>query len=74
MLKTSQAAASHHFQNLLSDPKFDPFYNASVFVLISSVVESPWAVENCSLAAENMMLAARGLNWGHAGSVSRRAA
>lgn len=58
MLKTSPVAASHHFQELLSDPKFDIFYRAPVLVLISSVVESPWAVENCSLAAENLMLAA----------------
>ena len=28
-------------------------------ILISSVAESPWAVENCTLAAENLMLAAR---------------
>jgi len=58
MLRTSPAAASHHFQELLSDPKFDIFYHAPVLVLISSVTESPWAVENCSLAAENLMLAA----------------
>lgn len=58
MLKTSPVAASHHFQELLSNPDFDIFYNAPALVLISSVAESPWAVENCSLAAENLMLAA----------------
>jgi nitroreductase len=26
--------------------------------VISSITESPWAIENCSLAAENLMLAA----------------
>jgi nitroreductase len=64
MLRTSQMAASHHFQELLSDPNFDIFYHAPVLVLISSVVESPWAVENCSLAAENLMLAARAAELG----------
>ena len=59
MLRTSPAAASHHFQELLSDPKFDIFYHAPVLIVISSVAESPWAVENCSLAAENLMLTAR---------------
>lgn len=58
MLKTSPVAASHHFQELLSNPDFDIFYHAPVLVLISSVAESPWAVEDCSLAAENLMLAA----------------
>src|SRR5664280_2158377 len=64
MLRTSPAAASHHFQELLSDAKFDIFYHAPVLILISSVVESPWAVENCSLAAENLMLAARAAGLG----------
>jgi nitroreductase len=64
MLRTSQMAASQHFQELLSDPKFDIFYHAPVLILISSVVESPWAVENCSLAAENLMLAARAAELG----------
>jgi len=64
MLRTSQMAASHHFQELLSDPKFNIFYHAPVLILICSVIESPWAVENCSLAAENLMLAARAAELG----------
>src|SRR5664280_1036627 len=59
MLRTSPAALSHHFQELLSNPQFDIFYHAPALVVISSVAESPWAVENCSLAAENLMLTAR---------------
>lgn len=58
MLKTSPMAASHHFQELLSNPDFHIFYHAPVLVLISSVAESPWAIADCSLAAENLMLAA----------------
>jgi nitroreductase len=58
MLRTSPAALSHHFQEILSDPKFDVFYRAPALIVISSVAESPWTVENCALAAENLMLAA----------------
>ena len=55
---------SHHFQELLSDPKFDIFYHAPVLIVISTVADSPWAVEDCSLAAENLMLVARALGLG----------
>ena len=58
MLRTPIAAASQHFQTVLSNPEFDIFYHAPVLIVISTVTESPWAVEDCSLAAENMMLAA----------------
>ena len=64
MLRTSPAALLHHFQELLSNPNFHIFYHAPALVLISSVAESPWAVENCSLAAENLMLAARAAGLG----------
>jgi nitroreductase len=63
--RTSPAGlVSHHFQELLSDPNFDIFYKAPVLVVISAAAESPWAVEDCSLAAENLMLAARALGLG----------
>ena len=55
MLRTSPMVLSHHFQEALSDPKFDIFYHAPVLIVISSVAESPWAIENCALAAENLM-------------------
>jgi nitroreductase len=64
MLRTSPAALLPHFQERLSNPAFNIFYHASVLVLISSATESPWAVENCSLAAENLMLAARAAGLG----------
>jgi nitroreductase len=58
MLRTSPAAlASHHFLHILNDPNFDTFYGAPVLVVISAA-GGPWAVENRSLAAENLMLAA----------------
>jgi nitroreductase len=64
MLRTSQAALSHHFQLILSDQNFHIFYHAPALILISSITESPWTVENCSLAAENLMLAARAARLG----------
>jgi nitroreductase len=47
-----------HFQSLLSDPNFQIFYHAPALILISAVAQGPWIVEDCSLAAENLMLAA----------------
>ena len=58
MLKTSAAAlASHHFQSVLENPDFDIFYHAPALIVISAP-EGPWIVEDCALAAENLMLAA----------------
>ena len=58
MLGTMPAvAASEHFRKLLSDPDFHIFYHAPALIVISAVAASPWAVEDCSLAAENLMLA-----------------
>ena len=59
MLKSTPAALlSHHFQELLSDPSFDIFYDAPALIVICCTTDSPWAVEDCALAAENLMLAA----------------
>ena len=48
---------------LLHDPNFHLFYHAPVLVLISVTATAPWMIEDCTLAAENLMLAAfsRGL-------------
>jgi nitroreductase len=59
MLSTMPASAhSDHFKSLLNDPKFHIFYHAPVLILISGAAEGPWIIEDCALAAENMMLAA----------------
>jgi nitroreductase len=64
MVKTTPIGfVSHHFESL-KDPKFDIFYNAPVLILISTVAEMPWAVEDCALAAQNLMLAARAARLG----------
>ena len=49
---------SDHFQSLLDDPNFNIFYHAPVLILISVLAQGPWLVEDCALAAENLMLAA----------------
>ena len=65
MLKASPLGlVSHHFEQILNDPNFDIFYHAPVLIVISSVAQIPWAVEDCALAAENLMLAARAAGLG----------
>jgi len=60
MLRTSPAGlVSHHFEELLSNPDFDIFYSAPALIVIAAVADSPWAVADCSLAAQNLMLMAR---------------
>lgn len=59
-------ATSHsdHFRSLLSDPDFHIFYHAPVMILISATAQGPWIVEDCALAAENLMLAAYAAGFG----------
>jgi len=55
---------SHHFDSILNDANFDIFYHAPVLIVICSRAEIPWAVEDCALAAENLMLTARAAGLG----------
>jgi nitroreductase len=65
LLRTTPAElAPHHFQDLLGNPEFDIFYHAPALIVISCVAESPWAAEDCSLAAQNLMLAAQAVGLG----------
>jgi len=65
MLKASPVGLmSHHFEQILTDPNFDIFYRAPVLIVICSISGIPWAVEDCSLAAENLMLSARAVGLG----------
>lgn len=60
MLASSPAGLlSHHFESVLGDAQFDIFYGAPALIVIASSTTNPWATENCALAAENLMLAAR---------------
>lgn len=64
MLATTPAGLlSHHFEEILNDATFDIFYRAPALIVISAPAKSPWATENCALAAQNLMLTAhaRGL-------------
>jgi nitroreductase len=45
-------------QELTDDPQFNIFYHAPVLIVISSVTDNQWVIENCTLAAENLMLSA----------------
>jgi nitroreductase len=51
-------AHSSHFKSILSDPHFHIFYHAPALILISVKSPGPWIVEDCALAAQNLMLAA----------------
>ncbi len=41
----------------LSDPSYNIFYNAPLLIFVSGI-KSPYAIYDCSMAAQNMMLAA----------------
>ena len=55
---------SDQFQSRMEDPDFHIFYHAPVLILISSNAEGPEVVEDCALAAENLMLAAYAMGLG----------
>ena len=65
MLATMPASPhSDHFRSLLDDPSFRIFYHAPVLILISAAAEGAWIVEDCALAAENLMLTAHAAGLG----------
>jgi nitroreductase len=64
LLKASLGAPAHPFRDMLNDPKFHIFYHAPVLVVIAAAQPTDWAVEDCALAAENLMLAAYGAGLG----------
>lgn len=58
MLSTMLAKHAERFAPRLTDPDFQIFYHAPVLIVISAQAQGPWIVEDCALAAENLMLAA----------------
>jgi len=54
-LATMPPSAHPHFTSHLTDPLFQIFYHAPVLILISANTEGVWNVEDCALAAENLM-------------------
>ncbi len=57
-------ALSAHFRERLSDPEFHIFYHAPALIVISAPSAEQWVVEDCALAAENLMLSAHGRGLG----------
>jgi len=62
--KTPAALLSHHFEEVLSNSAFNVFYNAPTLIVISGHADSAWVVEDCALAAQNLMLTATALGLG----------
>ncbi|MGA2514402.1 MAG: nitroreductase family protein [Candidatus Limnocylindrales bacterium] len=61
MLATLPAGpGSDRYRTMLGDESFQIFYHAPVLILISGIAQRRWVVEDCALAAENLMLAAYG--------------
>lgn len=48
----------YHYRGQLSEPDFDIFYGAPLLIVIAATSAAPQSVEDCSLAAQNLMLAA----------------
>jgi len=59
-----EGARTEHFRAMIDDPEFHIFYHAPVLILISGEADGPWIVEDCSLAAENLMLSAHAAGLG----------
>lgn len=57
-LLESNPPADEVRHEMLTDPDFQIFYHAPVLIVISAVADKPWAIEDCAVAAENLMLAA----------------
>ena len=53
-----------HFESMLGDPNFHILYHAQALIVISAPTTSRWAVEDCALAAQNLMLSAYSKGFG----------
>jgi len=55
---------SDQLHAMLSDANFDIFYHAPALIVISAREAAPWAIEDCALAAQNLMLKAHAMALG----------
>ena len=55
---------TEHFHKMLGDPAFQIFYHAPLLILISGSAPGSWIIEDCALAAENLMLLAHSMGLG----------
>jgi nitroreductase len=58
LLSAPTESAPSHLREMLRNPDFQIFYHAPALIVISALPGGAWAVEDCALAAENLMLAA----------------
>jgi nitroreductase len=56
--------AAVQFKNMLKTEKFDIFYNAPVLIIVLGNKNAPTADFDCSMCAQNMMLAAHSMGLG----------
>ncbi|SMF75596.1 Nitroreductase [Tistlia consotensis] len=59
LASTPPGVGEARLRGYLEDPDFDIFYAAPALVVIAGATADPWTVEDCALAAQNLMLAAR---------------
>jgi len=61
-MRETMPAGPHaeHLRLLLGNEKFQIFYHAPVLIVISASEAGPWIVEDCAMAAQNLMLSAYG--------------
>lgn len=64
LLSASPGAQPREMEQRLHNDDFHIFYHAPALVVVSAVNNDPWTVEDCAMAAENLMLAARDLGLG----------
>jgi nitroreductase len=55
---TPPTGLSEQLLSHLRAPEFHIFYHAPALIVISADAAGPWAVEDCALAAQNLMLSA----------------
>jgi nitroreductase len=58
LLSMPAGAVAAHLRDMLRNPDFQIFYHAPALILISARTAGPWMIEDCALAAQNLMLAA----------------
>jgi nitroreductase len=55
---------SDQLHAMLTDANFDIFYHAPALIVISAREAAPWAIEDCALAAQTLMLKAHSMTLG----------
>jgi nitroreductase len=65
MLATAEASKeSDQLHAMLNDANFHIFYHSPALIVISAREAAPWAIEDCALAAQNLMLKAHAMALG----------